>query len=209
MTTRRMLGYALFCFGAASMAFAGGRYGVGVWRQQEARRAWEEAEALAVVALARRYTAIDGHAPAPVAPGVPVARLLIPRLSLDEIVIEGVDDYSLNAGPGHLPGSAFPGELGNSVISAHRDRHFSRLGSVQVGDTVITESGTRSAHWVVISKRVVAADAPALFHTNDATLTLTTCWPIRYFGSAPERLLITAKPVLVEKTGTFASVRST
>lgn len=204
-----MLGYALFCFGAASIAFAGGRYGVGVWRQQEARRAWAEAEALAVVALARRYTAIDGHAPAPVAPGVPVARLLIPRLSLDEIVIEGVDDYSLNAGPGHLPGSAYPGEPGNSVISAHRDRHFSRLGGIEVGDTVITESGTRSAHWVVISKRVVAADAPALFHTKDATLTLTTCWPIRYFGSAPERLLITAKPVQVEKTGTFASVRST
>lgn len=209
MTLRGVLGYALFCFGAASVAFAGGRYGLGAWRQQEARRAWAEAEAIAVVALARRYATTDGAAPVPVARGVPVARLLIPRLRLDEIVIEGVDDYSLNAGPGHLPGSAFPGEPGNSVISAHRDRHFARLGAVQVGDTIVTESGTRAASWVVISKRVIDADTPALFHTSDATLTLTTCWPIRYFGTAPERLLLTAKPVNIGKTGSFARASST
>jgi sortase A len=43
--------------------------------------------------------------------------------------------------------------------------------------------------------RVVDADAPALVRTSDPTLTLTTCWPIRYVGSAPERLIVTAKPV--------------
>jgi len=82
------------------------------------------------------------------------------------------------------------------------------LGEIDVGDTLATEAGPHRTRWVVISKRVVAADAPALFRTDDATLTLTTCWPIRYFGTAPERLLVTAKPIGTE-TGTFARVRTT
>ncbi len=205
----RLLGYVLVCAGAALVVFAGGRYAVGQWQQQEARRAWNEAEARAIVALARRTVTTDGRLPASVIPGAPVARLLIPRLGLDEIVLEGVDEFALNAGPGHLPGSVFPGEPGNAIVSAHRDRHFSRLGAINVGDTVITESGSHRTRWVVMSRRVIAADAPALYHTADATLTLTTCWPIRYLGTAPERLLVVAKPVGPAKTATFASANST
>ena len=206
--SRRTLGYALFCLGGLMTAFAGGRYGVGAWQQQEARRAWEESEAQAVVALARRASLIDVFNSGSIVPGAPVARITIPRLGLDEIVLEGVDDNALNGGPGHLPGSAFPGEKGNSIISAHRDRHFAPLGEILVGDTVITESGTKATRWVVIAKRVIDADAPALFRTPDATLTLTTCWPIRYLGTAPERLLVTAKPLQAAgaaKTPSFAT----
>jgi sortase A len=206
MLLRGALGYALFCVGGATLAFAGGRYRIGTWRQQEARQQWEEAEARAVVALANHTASIDGRYDAPVIEGAPVARLVIPRLGLDEIVLEGVDADALNGGPGHLPGSALPGERGNTVISAHRDRHFARLGQVRVGDTVITETGARQLRWVVIATRVIDADAPALFHTKDATLTLTTCWPIRYFGTAPERLLVTAKPVASPQTASFAKV---
>ena len=126
--TNSLLGYALFCIGGATVAFAGGRYAIGAWEQQEARRAWDEARARAIVALARRSVPGVSLA-ADIPPGTPVARLVIPRLGLDEIVLEGVDGNSLNAGPGHLTGSAFPGERGNSVISAHRDRHFARLGA--------------------------------------------------------------------------------
>jgi len=206
--SRRVLGYALFCLGGVMTAFAGGRYGVGVWQQQEARRAWAESEAQAVVALARRASMIDVFDRESIVAGAPVARILIPRLGLDEIVLEGVDDNALNGGPGHLPGSAFPGENGNSIISAHRDRHFAPLGDILVGDTVITESGVHATRWVVISKRVIDADAPALFKTPDATLTLTTCWPIRYLGTAPERLIVTAKPLKApdgRKTPSFAT----
>jgi LPXTG-site transpeptidase (sortase) family protein len=208
MYARGLFGYTFYCVGALSLAFAGGRYAIGEWQRQDARRAWEEWEARAVVALARRDVALDAARGVPIAPGEPVARLLIPRLLLDEIVLEGVDDNSLNAGPGHVPGSAYPGEKGNSVISAHRDRHFARLGDVQVGDTIVTESGARSEHWIVISKRIIDADAPALFHTAHATLTLTTCWPIRYLGTAPERLLITARPATALKRSADAQTPS-
>jgi sortase A len=191
---RDVVGYAFLIVGTASVATAGGTYAAGEWRRAEARQAWEVSEARAIVEAARSFATTDGLNE-PVSSGAPVARLLIPRIGLDEIVLEGVDDYALNAGPGHLPGSAFPGQAGNAVISAHRDRHFSRLGEIRLGDTVMTESGSRMQRWVVTSRRVVGARAPAIFRTADATLTLTTCWPIRYLGTAPERLLVTAKRV--------------
>ena len=202
MRGTRWLGYALLCFGGATLAFVGGRYALGEWRRQQARNAWDESEARAAVALAR--STATGAVRVAMVPGAPVARLVIPRLLLDEIVFEGVDDDALNAGPGHLPGSAFPGEAGNAVISAHRDRHFSRLGEAQVGDTIITESGAHEERWVVVSTRVVDAHARVLFRTKDATLTLSTCWPIRYFGPAPSRLIVTARP-LQRKTPSFAA----
>jgi len=91
-----------------------------------------------------------------------------------------------------MTGSALPGEAGNSVISAHRDRHFRTLGGLAVGDTVLTESAAGSARWVVAKIRVVDAEAPALRASAKPLLTLTTCWPIRYFGSAPDRLIAEA-----------------
>jgi sortase A len=205
--SRRVLGYALVCIGVASATYAGGRYALGETQRREARRAWDERLAQSVVSMARS-TATSPGGVRDLLPGAPVARLLIPRLQLDEIVLEGVDGSELNAGPGHLTGSAFPGEKGNSVISAHRDRHFSRLGEIQVGDTLVTETGWSETKWVVVSKRVVRADAPALFRTTDATLTLTTCWPIRYFGSAPDRLIVTAKPI-ADQPASFAAARVT
>ena len=126
--------------------------------------------------------------------GAVVARLIIPTINLDEIVMEGVGPVELNGGPGHFPGSVLPGEAGNAILSAHRDRHFRRLGELAVGSRIRTETRKGTVEWVVTKRRIVSRDTPALFGESEATLTLTTCWPIRYFGSAPDRLLITAKP---------------
>jgi sortase A len=126
--------------------------------------------------------------------GSPVARLLIPAIDLDEIVMEGVGPIELNGGPGHFPGSVLPGESGNAIVSAHRDRHFRRMGNLVVGSRIRTETRSGATDWVVTERRVVSRDTPALFEASEVTLTLTTCWPIRYFGPAPDRLLIVAKP---------------
>jgi sortase A len=192
---RKKLGQGLIVLGALLLSFAGTRYAHGALRQDAARRAWEAAQAQS--AFVGMNAALDASGVgAPWAIGSPIARVIIPVLGLDEIVMEGVGDEELNAGPGHLPGSVLPGERGNSVISAHRDRHFSRLGALQVGDEITTETApARRMKWIVISRRVVGSGEPALFSTPDPTLTLTTCWPIRYVGTAPERLIITAKPV--------------
>jgi sortase A len=192
---RKLLGQSLVAFGALLLSYAGARYAHGALLQDAARRAWEAAEAQSAFTAAR--ASLDATPPgAPWAIGSPIARLTIPVLGLDEIVIEGVGGEELNAGPGHLPGSALPGERGNSVISGHRDRHFSSLGSLEVGDVITTETASRERlSWVVISRRIVRANEGVIFSTPDPTLTLTTCWPIRYVGPAPERLIVTAKPV--------------
>lgn len=173
------------------LSFAGGRYAIGAVKADSARSAWDAAQARETVALARSRALNHGGLRA-IANGAAVARIVAPRIGLDAIVLEGVDDDVLNGGPGHFPGSAFPGEPGNSVISAHRDRHFNRLAELAIGDTVMTESGTKQSRWRIVSKRIVDKNAPALFHTKAPTLTLTTCWPIRYFGPAPDRLIVTA-----------------
>jgi sortase A len=116
----------------------------------------------------------------------------MPTLGEDDIVLEGVGAYELNGGPGHLPGTPLPGEAGNSVISAHRDRHFRNLDRLAVGDTVLTTVNGVESVWRVASRRVVPAATPALVPTASATLTLTTCWPIRPLGPAPDRLIVSA-----------------
>jgi sortase A len=197
----RIAAVGLCAAGVLLIAAATVQYAKGAYRADMARRQWDEQQASATVAQARvRATSGLSAIPAHLAVGTPVARLRIPRIHLDEIVLEGVGDDELNAAPGHLPGSALPGMLGNAVISAHRDRHFSDLDELRVGDTVHTETGSGSGAWVIVGRRVVGRDTPALFQAREPLLTLTTCWPVRYFGSAPDRLILSAKPV-----GTWAS----
>jgi len=120
--------------------------------------------------------------------------MTIPRLGLDEVVVEGVGDDELRAGPGHMIGSVLPGDSGTSVISAHRDRHFHALGGIAMGDTVVTERMRGRVVWTVSRIRVVREEDSALNARPTPTLMLTTCWPIRYVGSAPERLIVEAVP---------------
>ena len=191
---RRRAGGALLAAGLLLVTFAGTRYVEGAVKADAARDRWEAVQVRRAVEAARRGVhgvVTEGD----LAPGSPVARLRIPRLGLDEIVIEGVGDLELNVGPGHLPGSPLPGHAGNSIISAHRDRHFARLGGLTVGDTIVTELGPGRTRWIVVARRIVQAGEPALFASETPTLTLTTCWPIRYFGPAPDRLVITAQPI--------------
>ncbi len=192
---RHSIGTVLTAVGAGTLLTVGLSYAHGALRRDAARAQWNALEAHAAV-LASRATLDAPPARLSYEPGALVARLRIPSIDLDEIVTEGVGDDELAAGPGHLPGSATPGEPGNSIISAHRDRHFHSLGHLAVGDTIVTQTLAGQVTWVVIARRVVDRREPALFRTRDATLTLTTCWPIRYIGSAPDRLLITAKPVV-------------
>jgi sortase A len=194
MSRRRVAGLASFLVGGLMFAFAGARYALGAVAQDDARRQWEANEAREAVSAARASAIRDPEASAPV-DGQPVARLVIQKIGLDEIVLEGVSDDVLNGGPGHFPGSPMPGRAGNAIISAHRDRHFRNFGDLGVGDTVQTERASRVTRWLVVSKRIVDKDTPALFPSTDSRLTLTTCWPIRYLGSAPDRLILTAKPL--------------
>jgi sortase A len=192
MRVRRLAGTAMVVAGAALLTAAAGEVARSAMARDAARAEWDRRLAReAVVAVER--AALGGYELASPRRGTPVARLRVPRLGLDEIVVEGVGDAELRAGPGHLPGSAFPGDSGNSVISAHRDRHFRALGTLAIGDTVETETLAGTTRWVVAKRTIVRRGKPALFSTVEPVLTLTTCWPIQALGPAPERLLYEAR----------------
>lgn len=187
-------GTALCAIGALVVLGVSAQYGVGFYRADRARSQWIERKASLEVAATRRdASAIPALLTADV--GAPVAQLVIPRIGLDAIVLEGVQDDQLTAGPGHMPGSPLPGDAGNAIVSAHRDRHFHHLDALQVGDTIVTDSGLERVIWRIVKRRIVDRDAPALFASVRPVLTLTTCWPIRYLGTAPDRLIITAEPI--------------
>lgn len=193
MRRRTAAGIALVVAGSALVAWAGNAYARGWLAQEHARSEW--AEQVARAAVARGRALADGSPRTEAVEGAPVARLVIPKIALDDIVLEGVTPAALNGGPGHLPGSSMPGEEGNAVISAHRDRHFRRLGELAIGDTISTQTLTDSVMWRVVSRRVVNREAPAIRAEQGEVLTLTTCWPMGYLGGAPDRLILRAVPV--------------
>lgn len=190
---RRFAGLLLTLGGVAVLGLAGWQYVAGWMARDQARAAWAQVEARQARLAANERTGptVSG----PIRPGTPVARLVIPRIGLDEVIVEGVGNGELNASPGHLPGTPLPGLTGNAVISAHRDLHFRQLGRLQVGDTLSTVTERHTVTWRVSERRIVGANDAALFQSPGRELTLTTCWPIRLIGPAPERLLLTAIPV--------------
>ena len=191
LDARRVVSSALIVCGALLLIGSATSGARGAIARDAARARWAEMEAERSVVGAKLST---GEARWSEARGTPVARVIIPRLGLDEVVVEGVGDDELRAGPGHMIGSVLPGDRGTSVISAHRDRHFHALGGIAVGDTVVTESASGTVVWTVSRIRVVGADDSALDARPTPTLMLTTCWPIRYVGPAPDRLIVEAIP---------------
>ena len=123
-----------------------------------------------------------------------LTRISAREIGLDAIVVEGSDLDALAMGPGHIRGTAWPGEVGNAVITAHRDTFFHRLPELAKGDTVTVQRNGRSFTYEVTETRVVAAnDMSVVQPTTDAELTLITCSPAYHIGPAPERLVVFSK----------------
>jgi sortase A len=125
-----------------------------------------------------------------------VGRLEIPRIGVSVMLVEGVDDGDLRRAAGHIPGTALPGEPGNVGIAAHRDTFFRPLRSIHRND-VITVSTLRGAYrYRVVSIKIVKPeDIQVLYPTGRDTLTLVTCFPFNYIGSAPNRFIVRADRV--------------
>ena len=185
---RRLAGALLTLVGVVLLVAVIATQATAALARDRARAEWAAEEARLAVQSAWAPQPGAG----PTARGAAVGRLVIPSIGLDEVMVEGVEERQLVAGPGHLPGSPLPGEDGNAIVSAHRDRHFRALDELQVGDTIVTQTRQHRVRWRVAERRVVTAAAPVLRSTEEARLTLTTCWPVRYLGPAPDRLIITA-----------------
>lgn len=123
-----------------------------------------------------------------------VGRIEIARVGVHAIVAEGVSARDLRRAVGHIPGTAFPGELGNVGIAGHRDRHFRGLRNVATGDRISVETPDGVFEYVVDRTEIVEPDATQVIApTPDARLTLVTCYPFWYLGHAPQRFIVHAR----------------
>lgn len=179
---RRWLATGLCLSALALLGHAGWIHGKGYLGQWLMARAWIEAEHN------------DGDVPEPW-PGArtrPVARLVVPELKIDRLVLEGLDLPNLAWGPGSIEGAA-----GHRIIAGHRDTHFRFLGDLEPGDPLeLRFPGRTVSHWTVDARRVVDSrhrlldlDAPG------PLLTLVTCYPLDAgMSETPHRLVINARP---------------
>lgn len=127
----------------------------------------------------------------PAAP--PLGVLRIRRLGLEAPVLRGVDELTLNKGVGWIPGTARPGEAGNSGLSAHRDGFFRVLKDIAAGDTIELETANGSQRYVVRSFEIVEpSDVRLLGPTGEQAVTLVTCYPFYFVGPAPQRFVVRA-----------------
>lgn len=128
-------------------------------------------------------------------PGL-IGRIDIPRLGISAIVSKGVDDRTLRRAVGHVPGTALPGDAGNSALAAHRDTFFGPLQWARTGDRIRVRTPDGDVSYVVSDTRVVEpTDLSVLEPTTDQTLTLITCYPFSYVGPAPQRFIVRAQAV--------------
>jgi sortase A len=126
-------------------------------------------------------------------PDTPIAVLSIPKIHLEVPVFDGTEDLTLNRGVGRILGTARIGQTGNIGIAGHRDGFFRGLKDVASGDAVELVLHGQTLTYVVDTIQIVnPRDVRVLQPTPNATLTLVTCYPFYFVGSAPQRYIISA-----------------
>jgi sortase A len=124
----------------------------------------------------------------------PVARIEVPRLKADTIVLAGGSGQALAFGPGHLERTPEPGEPGTAVYAAHRDTHFAFLGQVEAGDEIaVTRRDGATARFRVTRTQVVRWDSSGIDPAAPGRhLALVTCWPLNSALPGPLRYVVYA-----------------
>jgi sortase A len=142
-----------------------------------------------------------------IAEGDPIARIEMPRIGVDKIVVAGVEKDDLKKGPGHYPETPLPGQLGNSAIAGHRTtfgQPFFDVDKLDNGDEIIVTTLTGRYVYRVTGQQIVSPSDYQVIATTDptrATLTLTSCHP-KY--TARERIIIFAELDADASTGLVA-----
>ncbi len=127
---------------------------------------------------------------------LPTALLRIRSVHLEVPVYTDATERNLNRGAGLIAGTALPGSDGNIAIAAHRDGYFRALKDVAVGDVVELESPSQERRYRVVDLAIVEpTDLWPLDETELPAVTLVTCYPFYFVGSAPQRYIVRAVAV--------------
>lgn len=183
--TRRILSLMMVIVGAGLLGYVAISYW-GMYRSQHNLEAeWE-----------RQASRVNTPGHAPVSPDQLLTRVIIPKIGMDAIVVEGSSRKQLSEGPGHMKLTANPGETGNAVITAHRDTFFRHIYELIKGDQIQIRRNGHLFTYEVTGKRIVMPeDVSVIKPTTNPQLTLITCYPTYYIGPAPKRLVVFSRLV--------------
>jgi sortase A len=125
-----------------------------------------------------------------------VGRIEIPRLRLSVVVAEGIGRITLRHAAGHIPGTALPGQPGNIGVAGHRDTFFRGLKDLKTQDEIQFSALGGDFRYLVESLSIVEPDdVGVLAPSSENELTLVTCYPFFYVGTAPKRFIVRARQV--------------
>ncbi|MEJ2582866.1 MAG: class D sortase [Acidobacteriota bacterium] len=123
----------------------------------------------------------------------PLAILHVPKVGIEVPVFVGTEEWAITRGAGWIEWTAPPGGPGNAGIASHRDGFFRPLKDVSIGDSLVLETPRRSITYRIESLQIVEpSDVSVLDPTEESTITLITCYPFYFVGSAPHRFIVTA-----------------
>jgi sortase A len=126
--------------------------------------------------------------------GTLLGSISIPRVKVSSVIVEGTDDHTLTLSVGHIPGTAVPGRAGNVALAGHRDTFFRGLRNIRNRDEIVLTTSDGTHLYEVESTRVVSPDdVDVLNDVGRPILTLVTCYPFYYVGSAPKRFVVQAR----------------
>jgi sortase A len=149
----------------------------------------------------KAYRQNAGKHPGAKSARTPLAALRIPKISLEAPLLDGTDDLTLNHAVGRIAGTSRPGESGNIGIAGHRDGFFRGLKDVRVGDAIELKTLKGTDTYIVDQIQIVSPrQVEVLRSTSVPSLTLVTCYPFYFIGSAPQRYIVTAS-LSPEKNG--------
>ena len=167
--------------------------------------------------ITARPTASTTDTPSPEPIDVPrrpnsaLALLEIPTASVADIVVDSATVSALRHGPGHIRGTALPGESGNSAIAGHRTTYgapFAQLDKVAIGDEIRVTTLRGRFTYTVSDVMIVGPNRTDLLRPkeNRTLLTLVTCHP-RW--STAKRLIVVADLASTEPLAPTSTTGST
>jgi sortase A len=132
-----------------------------------------------------------------VSAGSPLGRIEISSVGLTAMVLEGADEGTLRRAVGRIPGTSLPGQRGNVALAGHRDTFFRGLRKIRVNDEITLTTLSGIYRYRVDSTKVVKPEETEVLEADgDDILTLVTCYPFNFVGSAPMRFIVRAHRVL-------------
>jgi len=131
--------------------------------------------------------------------GSALGRIEISAIGLETMIMEGTDAKTLRRAVGHISGTPLPGQQGNVAIAGHRDTFFRALRNIREDDEITLTTVAGSYRYRVNSIKVVESDDTAVLdNSDDAILTLVTCYPFYFVGPAPKRFVVRAHGISAE-----------